>query len=315
MGVVHLLLVRAIAEESQRHPGQTFETLPNQRKMRSGMNPTSAHAQVDVHPDRPIPVASVFGRSDNAVLEARPNERFSSTIAPSPAGPYASIETSEPGTIRSVVLDGPAGRLEAVLNLGAQDAPFAALVCHPHPAFGGNLHNKVVYHTMKALNSPEWGLGWPVLRFNFRGAGLSQGTHDGEAEIDDVGAALDWLRREYHAPVILAGFSFGAAMALRAYSQSKGSRGDVRALVALGLPTEVEGPAYRYSFLRNITIPKLFVSGDRDQFAPAAQISQVAANAAEPKRLIFVRGADHFFTDRMEPMQRAMANWLKEQLQ
>lgn len=275
------------------------------------MNSTSAHAQVDVHPDSPIPEESVFGNSEDAVLRTRPKERHGSMIAPSPAGPS---ETSEPRTIRSVALDGPAGRLEAVLNIGAPNAPFAALVCHPHPAFGGNLHNKVVYHAMKALNSPEWGLSWPVLRFNFRGTGLSQGAHNGKAEVEDVVAALDWLRREFHAPVILAGFSFGAAMALRAYSHSKGSRGDVRALIALGLPTEVEGPAYRYSFLRNIAIPKLFVSGDRDQFAPAAQISQVAANAAEPKRLIFVRGADHFFTDQLQPMQRAMANWLKEQL-
>src|SRR5271165_5668861 len=80
--------------------------------------------------------------------------------------------------LRSVDLSGPSGRLEALVNLGAPDAPFAALVCHPHPLGGGNLHNRVVYHAMKALNDPEWGLGWPVLRFNFRGTGLSQGEHD-----------------------------------------------------------------------------------------------------------------------------------------
>jgi uncharacterized protein len=94
-------------------------------------------------------------------------------------------------------LRGPAGRLEALVNEGAPDAPFAALVCHPHPLGGGTMHNKVVYHAMKALNDPEWGLGWPVLRFNFRGTGLSQGVHDGEAEAGDVLAALDWLENEY----------------------------------------------------------------------------------------------------------------------
>ena len=83
---------------------------------------------------------------------------------------------------RSVSLAGPAGRLEALVNEGSFDAPFAAIVCHPHPLGGGTLHNKVVYHAMKVLNAPEWGFGWPVMRFNFRGTGLSEGEHDGAAD-------------------------------------------------------------------------------------------------------------------------------------
>ena len=125
--------------------------------------------------------------------------------------------------LRSVDLTGPAGRLEALLNEGAPDARFAALVCHPHPKGGGTMHNKVVYHAMKVLNAPEWGLGWPVLRFNFRGTGLSEGTHDGKAETGDVLAALDWLENEYKRPVVVAGFSFGAAMALLACCDSRGT--------------------------------------------------------------------------------------------
>src|ERR1700741_1965995 len=104
-------------------------------------------------------------------------------------------------------LRGPAGKLESILNAGAENAPFAALVCHPHPLGGGTLHNKVVYHAMKSLQS----FGLPVLRFNFRGTGLSEGVHDyGEGEQDDVLAALDWLDREFGRPVLFAGFSFGA---------------------------------------------------------------------------------------------------------
>ena len=96
--------------------------------------------------------------------------------------------------IRSLMLDGPAGQLEALLNSGAENATHAALVCHPHPMFGGTMHNKVVFHAMKALNS----FGFPVLRFNFRGTGLSHGEHDhGRGEIDDVRTALDWLDREF----------------------------------------------------------------------------------------------------------------------
>jgi alpha/beta superfamily hydrolase len=80
------------------------------------------------------------------------------------------------------------------------------------------------------------------------------------------------------------------------------------------LPTQADGHNYRYPFLAECTLPKLFLSGDHDQFALAAQLTQVAASAAEPKRLVFIPGADHFFTAQLEPMQQALAGWLKEQL-
>src|SRR3954463_12718695 len=101
--------------------------------------------------------------------------------------------------IKSFFLDGPAGRLEALLNEGRPDATHAALVCHPHPLFGGTMHNKVVFHATKALH----GFGFPTLRFNFRGAGLSEGTHDeGRGEVEDVRAALEWLEHELSLPVV-----------------------------------------------------------------------------------------------------------------
>ena len=91
---------------------------------------------------------------------------------------------TQASSIRSLFLDGPAGKLEALINTGATHATHAGLVCHPHPLYGGTLHNKVVFHAMKALNN----FGFPVLRFNFRGAGLSQGEHDqGNGEAEDVG--------------------------------------------------------------------------------------------------------------------------------
>ena len=237
---------------------------------------------------------------------------MTSTPASAQIETHLSCETPGAGSLRSVALTGPAGHLEAIMNPGAADARFAAVVCHPHPLGGGNLHNKVVYHAMKALNAPEWGLGWPVLRFNFRGVGLSEGAHDGKTETGDVLAALDWLEREFQLPIVVAGFSFGAAMALRA-CLGQANR-DLRAIVALGLPTQAQGPAYDYSFLHNLSIPKLFLSGDRDQFAPPDQLNEVVASAAEPRRRIFIPGADHFFTGQLAPMQRALSAWLKEQL-
>jgi hypothetical protein len=220
-------------------------------------------------------------------------------------------------TLRSISLKGRAGRLEALLNTGAINARFAAVLCHPHPKGGGNLHNKVVYHAMKAMNAPEFGLAWPVLRFNFRGTGLSDGSHDGQAEAEDVLAAIDWVENEYKRPVVVCGFSFGAAMALLACCKSAQSRkkpANVHALAALGLPTRAEGREYRYSFLSECSLPKLFLSGDCDQFAPAADLRHLAATTAEPKKLVLVPGADHFFAGHLEAMQNALAGWLKEQL-
>ncbi len=107
------------------------------------------------------------------------------------------------------------------------------------------------------------------------------------------------LKTNTSVPPVVVGFSFGAAMALSACC----GRRPVRALAALGLPTHAEGHDYRYRFLADCNLPKLFLSGDRDQYAPAAQLAQVAASASEPKRLVLLPGADHFFAGQLEPMQ------------
>jgi len=224
--------------------------------------------------------------------------------------------------VRSVEFEGPAGRLEAILNEGSVDAAFAAIVCHPHPLGGGSLHNKVVYHAMKAMNAPESGLGWPVLRFNFRGTGRSEGKHDGAAEAGDVLAALTWLENEYKLPLVATGFSFGAAMALAACcgnGDAPRRTMNIRALAAIGLPvrtgaTRPDTPVYDYSFLANCRIPKFFLSGDRDQFATETELIRAVAAAAEPKHVALVPGADHFFTGHLGAMQSALSSWLKEQV-
>jgi alpha/beta superfamily hydrolase len=234
----------------------------------------------------------------------------------------SSVASSEPDaatyptTLRNVDLRGPAGRLEALLNEGAPDSRYAALVCHPHPLGGGTLHNKVVYHAMKVLNSSDWGFRLPVLRFNFRGTGLSEGNHEGLAESADVSAALNWLREEYKLPIIVVGFSFGAAMSLVAYCGTPhAAKPNVHALAALGLPTQGFGHQFHYPFLAGCSTPKLFLSGDRDWFAPKHDLEAVVESAAEPKQLVFIPGADHSFTGHLESMQQALAGWLKEQVQ
>jgi alpha/beta superfamily hydrolase len=212
----------------------------------------------------------------------------------------------EHAAIRSLFLDGPAGRLEALLNLGADNATHAGLVCHPHPLFGGTMHNKVVFHAMKALHA----FGFPVLRFNFRGTGLSAGTHDGREEVGDVQAALAWLKREFSFHVIFAGFSFGAARGLRACCPDP----DVRMLISLGTPVEAEGRLYSYKFLSACNKPKLFLSGDHDQFGPHDALEEIVSTAAEPKELVFIPG-DHFFEGHLNEMRMTVESWLQEQLQ
>jgi len=208
--------------------------------------------------------------------------------------------------IRSFFLDGPAGRLEALLNQGAEGATHTALVCHPHPLYGGAFHNKVVFHTMKALNS----FGFPVLRFNFRGVGMSQGTHDnGLGEVDDVRIALDWLDREFHLPMIFAGFSFGAAIGLRAACPDT----HVDSVIGLGLPLlPTDERSYDLNFLHACNKPKLLVSGTRDQFGPRIRLEQFAQSLPEPKKLVLIEAADHFFEGRLKELRETIEAWVRE---
>ena len=164
---------------------------------------------------------------------------------------------------------------------------------------------------MKALNS----FGFPVLRFNFRGTGLSQGEHDhGVGEVEDVRAALDWLDSEFHLPMIFAGFSFGAAVGLRAAC----SDSRVRATIGLGVPVapvaaETEEPrVYTYEFLQTCHKPKLFVSGARDQFGPRAKLEALVAALPDQKKLALIEGGDHFFEGRLREVREAIEAWVKE---
>jgi hypothetical protein len=210
-------------------------------------------------------------------------------------------------------LQSPAGRLEAVLNTGRPDAPYAVLLCHPHPLGGGTMHNKVVYHAMKSFSS----FGLPVLRFNFRSVGLSEGTFDeGRGEQEDVRAALDWLEANLKLPIIFAGFSFGSYVGLRACC----GEARVKGLLALGLPVQAEGRNYTYDFLAQCRQPKLFLSGDHDQYGPRPLVEKAFASASEPKRLVWIEGAEHFFqgtaaspTPKLGLMQQEIALWLREE--
>jgi hypothetical protein len=175
-------------------------------------------------------------------------------------------------TSESFDFPGPAGRLEAVLTSPQAPPVAAAVVCHAHPLHGGMMHFKAVFRAAKALQSA----GLAVLRFNFRGVGRSQGAHDdGVGEQEDARAALSELERRYAAPpVVLGGFSFGSVVALRAPSQ-----------------------------------PRLFVQGELDQFGPGHELRALVEPLPEPRELVVVPGANHFFDGRLDALQGALADW------
>jgi alpha/beta superfamily hydrolase len=204
---------------------------------------------------------------------------------------------------RSFFLAGPAGQLEAMLwTTPNSDPPFVVVVCHPHPLFGGTMHNKVVFQTAKAFHRR----GAPVLRFNFRGVGLSEGVYDrGNGERDDARTAIDYLAKEFpHAAILVAGFSFGSLVGLRVGSED--SR--VSKLIGLGIPVNNSD----VSFLTASAKPKLIIQGGNDQYGSREKIEAVFATMAEPKRLVIVEDADHFFTGKLDQVAAVIDTWITE---
>jgi alpha/beta superfamily hydrolase len=199
--------------------------------------------------------------------------------------------------IESHLLDGPAGKLEAQLEEPEDTPPTeAALVCHPHPLYGGTMHNKVVYRLARGLRRR----GSVVLRFNFRGVGRSQGQHaDGSGEIEDARAALDWLRARYPGlPYALAGFSFGSQVILRLGC----SLGDPARLISVGFPAKTVDA----EFLRTCTVPKFFIASTHDEHAPRPQVEALYAEIAEPKQLIWIEAEDHFFQGALDRLEETV---------
>jgi alpha/beta superfamily hydrolase len=199
----------------------------------------------------------------------------------------------------SLFLDGPAGRLEAMLWT-VPNPTQVSVVCHPHPLYGGTMHNKVVYQAAKALHHR----GLAVLRFNFRGAGLSEGLHDkGRGEQDDVRVALDYLTGEFPTrPILLAGFSFGSFVGLKVGCADP----RVSSLIGLGIPVDSSDLTY----LKSCAKSKLIVQGSNDQFGSRANVEALFSQMPEPKRLVIVEGVDHFFTGKLNEVGAAIDEWL-----
>lgn len=166
------------------------------------------------------------------------------------------------------------------------------------------MHNKVVFHTAKVLNAE----GLPTLAFNFRGVGRSRGAYDhGRGETDDVIAAIDYLAERYpQTRLLIAGFSFGAWVGLRAACRDA----RVQAAIALGLPVASKVESFDLSFLNTCRKPKLFLQGTEDEFSPMADVERIYSDIAEPKRLVWIVGANHFFEGKFLALENALVEFL-----
>ena len=199
-----------------------------------------------------------------------------------------------PRRIESLNLAGPAGRLEARLEEPEDGEPrMSAVVSHPHPLYGGTMHNKVVYRLARGLRRS----GIVVLRFNFRGVGGSEGEHAHlEGEIEDARAVLAWLRARFPAlPYALAGFSFGSRVITRLGCESEGAS----FLMAAGFPTRWGSPDY----LESCAAPKIFIQSTNDQYGPREELEAMYERFAAPKQLHWIAAADHFFAGALEALE------------
>lgn len=201
--------------------------------------------------------------------------------------------------IESHLIAGPAGKLEALLEEPeAADPVEACLVCHPHPLYGGTMHNKVVYRIARGIRKT----GSVVLRFNFRGAGASEGTYDqGRGEVEDARSALAFLRERYpDLPYSLAGFSFGSRMILKLGCSL--SPPAPQRLIAVGFPTRLGS----FDFLSGCTVPKYFVQSTNDEHGPRRELEAAFDGFAAPKQIDFVEARDHFFDGSLDALEEAI---------
>jgi alpha/beta superfamily hydrolase len=201
----------------------------------------------------------------------------------------------------TLLIPAPHGHLEALLQAPTGAVPsFSALICHPHPQFGGTLHNKVVYHTAKALV----GLGAAALRFNFRGVGASTGQYDeGRGEGDDVRTALDYLCETQPGPYLLAGFSFGSWVGVPVGCTDP----RVAAVLGLGLPVRLLESSPPPACDKPVGV----IQGSRDTFGPLEPLREYLGKWPRPVELQVIEGADHFFGEHLEPLRAAVQHFAR----
>jgi alpha/beta superfamily hydrolase len=199
--------------------------------------------------------------------------------------------------LESTMIEGPVGLLEALHEGPEDDVPIvrAAVICHPHPLYGGTMHNKVVFRLARAARRS----GAAVLRFNFRGVGLSGGEHaQGIGEQDDLRAALDYMTARYpQLPLVAGGFSFGTRVALRVSCGNP----RIERLICSGTPVSMGD----WDFLEHCSLAKFFLQSTNDQYGSRERLQALFDRAAGPKQLTWIDSTDHFFSGGLDHLEEA----------
>jgi len=203
-------------------------------------------------------------------------------------------------------IQGPAGRLEARLDRPAGAAKAVVVLASPHPQRGGTMQDKVVYQATQGFVRA----GCAVLRFNYRGVGTSDGAYsDGPGEREDYRAALDAAAREFpDLPIWAAGYSFGAYIALNVGAADP----RVTQLIGIGVVTGEKSDKYDYTAVRASEKPKFLLHGGLDELSPAKSIRKFYGELAEPRELVVIDDADHYFDGHTSEVADAIEDLLVE---
>jgi len=199
-------------------------------------------------------------------------------------------------------IDGPVGRLEAIIERPGEGAlAGSAVVCHPHPQHGGTMHNKVAHTLARALVRS----GYEALRFNFRGTENSDGEYDaGVGELDDALAAIEWMRARHASyPLWLAGFSFGAAVSVRA---AAATHVDGLISVAPAISRFANGMDSQPE------CPWLIIQGDEDELVDVEETVAWVDSLAPGPELLIVPEGEHFFHGRLTELRNAVMEFVAE---
>ena len=202
-----------------------------------------------------------------------------------------------------IVVQGPCGQLEALIVSPVEEAVRGiAVVCHPHPLHGGTMTNKVVHTAAKALSARNL----VTVRFNYRGVGASEGEYaDTVGEREDLRAVVTWLQQQYPPqPLTLAGFSFGAYIAIAIAAQV-----ETKALISIAPPVNYFDHSAR-ALQKLPSCPWLIVQGDADDVVPYDDVKRWHDDVASQAEFVTLPGAGHFFHRRLGDLQDTLAHWL-----
>ena len=207
----------------------------------------------------------------------------------------------KPGETKTFI-QGPVGRLESLISIPTQLKNLVVVICHPHPLFGGTMHNKVVYTMARAFKE----LGLITVRFNFRGVGESEGSYaEGIGETEDLQAILHWLKQARPLDEIwLAGFSFGAYVASRGASLDPG----VKQLVSVAPPVQ----SFDFSGLAMPQCPWLVIQGEQDEIVAPEAVYNWLEKLDPPPQLIKIKEAGHFFHGKLIDLKQAIKTALQD---